>query len=605
MAVWRDSRSVVNIIRNVVLSLIDHLPNFFMDLRSILLLLTVIANAALGVFIFASNPRGRINRIYSVTIIGVVGWAGSILLFFATNRVLMLSFSLASSYFFALIIALSFYYFSVDFPSRLASISQWRFFIIWPPFFILLILLFFSPTILHPFFIRRVIALEKDRLIILGPAHWLYTIYFPLLMGWAFLNLRNKFNSFVGLEKIQIKYVFIGTLIATCFGALFNLFFLHLSVTDWIWLGPVFSLIMTTFIAYAIVKHHLMNIKVIATELLTAIIVLVLLVEFLLSKSPAEFVLRGIFLFIVSLIGYLLIKSVLNEVHQREQLEVLTKQLESANKELERLDQAKSEFLSIASHQLRTPLTAIKGYSSMLLDGTFGPVIGKVKEGVEKVFASTERMVALVNDLLDTSRLDSGRMVFTFVETDLGEITKSVCDELMPKGREKGLAIACTVAPTTPKVFVDQMKIRQVLVNFVDNALKYSDTGMVEVKLECRSSTTATAGQAGSGSIGQTSSDNNVGSDNNELVFSVHDNGWGMTQEEMGFLFKKFSRGRGDTSQIKGTGLGLYVARRLAEAHGGRVWAESAGKGQGSTFFLALKVGWRPSADGVYQPKEE
>lgn len=545
-----------------------------MSIIDIILTISVIISSVLATIIYFRDRKNYVDIFYGLAIYSAALWAFAMIMFRLLDDIALIMFWGRILYIAGANIGLCFLFFGFVFPNEKFKIGKNNRVVL------LLVALCMMAVTLSPYFIKEFRIFSPNiRGLTFGFIYPLYSIYLGayLVIGLWILVQRYKKTSDQIVKK-QILFVFVGSFSAIFSGLLGDIVLPYFGFFQLYWFGPAMLVVMAIFIFYAIVKHHLMDIKVIATELLTALIVLVLLIEFLLSKSPAEFALRGVFLVAVSFIGYLLIKSVLREVHQREQLEELTKQLEIANKELERLDQAKSEFLSMASHQLRTPLTAIKGYSSMLLDGTFGPVVGKVKEGVDKVYQSTERMVALVNDLLDTSRLESGRMIFTFVETDLGEITKSVCDELMPKAQEKSLTIRCIVNGGTPKVFVDQMKIRQVLINFVDNALKYSDTGIVEVKLE----------QKGE-----------------EVVFSVHDNGWGMTPEEMGFLFKKFSRGRGDTSQIKGTGLGLYVARRLAEAHGGRVWAESPGKGQGSTFLLALKIGWKPQSDGMYVPKDE
>lgn len=539
-----------------------------------------IASAAIGVLgfiVFLNDRTSATHRIFFVLSILTIIWSAFNYSIYQSTNPSLAIWLLRVSTFFGFLHAFSTFLFSFIFPATVMPIfPRWIKFIAIPLTCITAVLL------LTPFIFTRALSFENGRLANVqnGPAIPLFGLLSVFFVVAGLVILFKKAKRSQGIEHRQITYIFIGSLITYELIVIFNLIFpVVFKDSRFITLGAVFVFPFIVFTAYAIIKHHLLHIKVIATEILSFLLLITSFFEVVLSDTVGKIIFRVILFSALFVVSFFLIRSVRKEVEQREKLQVLTGQLELANKELSRLDQAKSEFLSIASHQLRTPLTAIKGYSSMLLDGTFGPIGGKIKEGVEKVYASTERMVALVNDLLDTSRLDSGRMLFAFVETDLGEAVKSVCDELMPKRKEKGLAIACAVAPAVPKVFVDQMKIRQVLVNFLDNALKYSDTGTVEAKLEQK---------------------------NDELIFSVHDNGWGMTTEEIGFLFKKFSRGSGEQSKIKGTGLGLYVARRLAEAHGGRVWAESPGKGQGSTFLLALKVGWKPPmGDGVYIPKDE
>ncbi len=248
-----------------------------------------------------------------------------------------------------------------------------------------------------------------------------------------------------------------------------------------------------------------------------------------------------------------------------KEVERATRDLKKANIQLKKLDAAKSEFISIASHQLRTPLTVIKGYISMMLEGNFGPLTKPEEESLGKVFESNERLIQLVEDLLNISRIESGRLQFNYKETDLNKMAESVVDELSTNAKKKNLILEYKApAEALPTLKLDDEKVRQVVMNLVDNAIKYTKEGKVTVTVE----------QAG-----------------NKLHFCVADSGMGIKPEDMPNLFKKFSRGTG-TSLIhtEGTGLGLYVARMMIEAHKGKVWAESDGVGKGSKFCFELPV---------------
>lgn len=244
---------------------------------------------------------------------------------------------------------------------------------------------------------------------------------------------------------------------------------------------------------------------------------------------------------------------------------VATHDLRVANKKLRALDEAKSEFVSIASHQLRTPLTVIKGYISMLVEGNFGKINDRVKESLLKVYESNERLIRLVENLLNISRIESGRLHFSFEEVNFESVVDSVYEELETSAQAKSLDFKLQKPKKScPVSLIDQEKIRQVVMNLVDNAIKYTNSGKVEISIK-----------------------NKEGA----ILFCVKDTGIGISQVDLDKLFKKFSRGT-DISLVhtEGTGLGLYVAREIVEAHHGRIWVESTGVGHGSSFYFELPI---------------
>lgn len=246
-----------------------------------------------------------------------------------------------------------------------------------------------------------------------------------------------------------------------------------------------------------------------------------------------------------------------------EQLEEANTRLVHANDELSRLDKAKTEFLSIASHQLRTPLTAIKGYMSMILDKDYGPYPEKMETPFKDVFESAQRLIALVNDLLDVSRIASGRLELHIQAVDIFKLTGSVIDEIRPKASNKGidLVVENKISPNT-FVKADEEKLRQVVINLVDNAIKYTPKGRVVVRIE---------------------------SNGPKLKYSVIDSGIGLTADEIPQLFHRFMRTpEAVLVETEGTGLGLYVAKTIIEALEGNIRVESAGLGKGSSFIFEL-----------------
>jgi len=264
-----------------------------------------------------------------------------------------------------------------------------------------------------------------------------------------------------------------------------------------------------------------------------------------------------LFVFFIAF-GYQLVRSVIKEIELRAELE-------KAYTELERIDKAKTEFLSIASHQLRTPLSIIKGYISMILEKTYGEIPEKIKQPLGNVYVSNDRLVKLVNDLLDITRLEMGRIELSLEKAHLEEIISSVVEEMKVTAEKKGLYLKYeALKEPLPEISVDKTKIRQVILNLVDNAIKYTQKGGVTVKVRKM---------------------------NSEVRIEVRDTGVGMSKEEIGNLFEIMARGKaGFQYWTEGAGVGLYTARKFAEMHGGKVWAESPGKEKGSTFYIELPV---------------
>ncbi|MBI5913185.1 GAF domain-containing protein [Candidatus Azambacteria bacterium] len=244
----------------------------------------------------------------------------------------------------------------------------------------------------------------------------------------------------------------------------------------------------------------------------------------------------------------------------------LFEQVKEANEKLKELDDLKTDFISIASHQLRTPLTAIKGYTSMIMEGSYGEVSDKVRVTIGKVFQSAQRLIYIVNDLLDISRIEQGRFTIALEPIKVANVLKDVVEELQQNAKSKNLSLELAVAPENMEVTAsaDFNKIRQVFLNVIDNAIKYTNEGYVRVGVEKRA---------------------------NDVLMSVKDSGIGISEASMKNLFQKFSRAKGVTKlHTDGSGLGLFIVKKIMEAHGGTVWAESEGEGKGSQFYVSIPL---------------
>lgn len=532
-----------------------------MNARDAILFITAAFNLTLSSAIVFHNPKSRINIAYALAALAAALWATAIALFRLAEFPSGLG--LARFYYVAAgLIAVFFLEFALIFPDESRRRSRWSVALYVP--IVLFTVLLFGDSFISAYTLR-----PEGKHIALGPAYALYAAYFFGYVGAAFWILVRRFRQASGIARAQLKLVLTGVGIAMILGMWFNLLLPLLGDYRSIGVGPPFTMIMVGFIAYAIFKHHLYNIKIIATEAFGAVLSIILLVRLLASVSVTDFLLNAGVFGIAAVIVFLLIRSVLKEVEQREKIEALAAELGAANEELKRLDQAKSEFISIASHQLRAPLTIIKGYVSMLLEGTLGQVPSLVRESMGKVAISTEQLVRLIADLLDLSRIEGGRMKYEFDRVTMDGIVAEVVRELEAAARAKGLTLAFNGARARGlAVRADTGKLREVIMNLVDNAVKYTAQGGVGVSLypETRDARPW-------------------------LTLAVRDSGIGVKRADAGRMFSKFMRTE-EAKRIRpdGLGLGLYVVKKIVEDHGGRVWMESAGLGQGSAFYVSLPV---------------
>ncbi len=396
---------------------------------------------------------------------------------------------------------------------------------------------------------------------------WFIGIAYIGVVGAAIVLIVHKFSGLSRSERYLMLYVLIGSVLgfgggATNFFAMYNL---SIITPTGLFLGALGVLVAPYFFAYSALRYGLMNVKIIFTEAFAAILVLIFVARSLTSETNADLAINILTLASATVFVYLLVKSVMREVEQREKIESLATELSFANTELKKLDAAKSEFISIAGHQLRTPLTVIKGYTSMVLEGSFGKIPDSIKEALNRVLISSGALAKLVTDLLDLSRIESGKIRYEFKEVNMEAIVYGVMRELEETAKVKNIPLIYkNENAADPRLIGDFDKLHEVVINIVDNAIKYSDHGSVELVLR----------KSGSG-------------ENPRLALSVKDNGIGVKPEDIPKLFGKFVRSE-DAKKIRpdGMGLGLYLAKRIVEDHKGRIKVESPGLGRGSIFTV-------------------
>ncbi len=715
-----------------------------MDLKNTIILISAAINLFLGFFIYLKGKRKLVNGIYSLIAFSVAYWALGMILYRAAATVEYSILWGQVLYTAPIFIVGSFLFFTYVFPEDKDNIKRWLKIIILVICGIVFYLTLFTNTIITNVNFNS----GAEKTIIFGNLYFVYSLFISGFFIWGYINLLRKRNKSVGVFRAQITYVFWGTFLASTLAMVTNLILPTFSIFYFNWLGQVLTLIMVALIAYAIIIHRLMDIKLVLRRsfvYVSSIVVIAVpafLILYFADKFLSQYIVYVSLLVLIgavsvftpiknyyyriankyffsslydsgqviaklsdglrstldvqqvynlisnTLVGSIRAKAVavLNYDESNDQyvlqynngfelngrklfgsdkdlhknfiaksksmvveeiksvaykeykaiidlltsinaavivplnikdevlgvivlgqkesgdmyndedlhmLEVIasqaaiaiknaqlydetkrfsitlqaevehqTKELKRANEELQKLDKAKSDFISIASHQLRTPLTAIKGFTSMILEGTYGTLTDVLRDKLEKILESSERLIRLVKDLLDLSHMEGGKMEFNFAKVDFDAMVKSVVEELKQNAERKKLKFTWKTPAKEFWVWADEQKLRQVVMNLIDNAIKYTRQGSVDVLLEHQ---------------------------DGQIVMSVRDTGMGLQPGESNRLFQKFARGsEASLYHTEGAGIGLYVARKIIDEHQGRVWVESKGEGLGSTFYIKL-----------------
>ncbi|HXN01043.1 MAG TPA: GAF domain-containing sensor histidine kinase [Candidatus Dormibacteraeota bacterium] len=246
-----------------------------------------------------------------------------------------------------------------------------------------------------------------------------------------------------------------------------------------------------------------------------------------------------------------------------------TARLTALNVELQRANQHKAEFLANMSHELRTPLNSILGFSQLLLEGDGGVLTGDQRQDVDIIAQNGQHLLALINDLLDISKLEAGKAQLHRGEVEVEPLISECVDSVRSLAKTKKLDLSASVSVDVGRVFADGPKLKQVLLNLLGNAIKFTETGSVRVTAERQGA---------------------------ELRVSVRDTGIGVPVEDTERIFESFQQGKsGISGKYQGTGLGLAISRQLVEMHGGRIWVKST-PGQGSTFTFTIPQRALPDA---------
>jgi signal transduction histidine kinase len=242
----------------------------------------------------------------------------------------------------------------------------------------------------------------------------------------------------------------------------------------------------------------------------------------------------------------------------------LFREIQDKSRQLEIANQHKSEFLANMSHELRTPLNAIIGFSEVLLERLFGDLNEKQDDYLKDIHSSGRHLLQLINDILDLSKVEAGRMELETSSFDVRTALSNAMTLVRERAQRHGIALGQQVDPKLHEVYADERKFKQILLNLLSNAVKFTpDGGRIDVTARVE--------------------DDNV-------IIAVHDTGIGIAPEDQEAVFEEFRQvGRNYTNKQEGTGLGLALTRKFVELHGGRIWLESE-PGKGSTFTFTIPI---------------
>ncbi len=541
-----------------------------------LLAISAVANFLICVLIVLQGYRG----VFIFAILGVACWDVSIL-FFHLNVFTFLNW-VSFAHFFALVVVFSYYLFAFKFPRETIKEKNKI------SLYILPAVCFLVATV--AIFLTNWVVGDVDygnQVYVIGKYYPIYgtliTFYFSV---GSFVLYKQFIDSTDQTEKQQVRLVLAGAIVSILIATVADLLLPYLSSFEYIWIGPFSTILLVVAVSVAILKYHLFSIKLIIAEAALILLNFLLFANAAFSQDSTILALNVLLSFSVLFFSILIIRGIYKDIKDRERIQKLANDMTTANKRLLALEQQKTEFISIASHQLRTPMTVIKGYASMVLEGAFGKLSPGAYDAMEKLYKASEKIVALIEDLLTVSRLEQGRGLPIFEKVLFAKFLRETLEPFSKEAEEMGLRLSFVAAEGSEStlVSIDKKKIAQALKHLIDNAMKYTKApGRISVTL------------AHDGSKGR-------------VYLSISDTGIGMTEEEITSLLHTGSLndtdtrgffGNSDVSSEKSSskkllsservvGIGFYIAQEIIVAHYGAIHIESEGAGRGTTVTVEL-----------------
>ncbi|MBI2612704.1 hypothetical protein HYW59_02740 [Candidatus Kaiserbacteria bacterium] len=514
----------------------------------------LVASLLIGIAVLVNNPRALVNRALFVMTAAFAVWVYADLVLWASEKPEYIMFFWSAMAPIELLIYAAGWYLVVLLSNR-GSEPSFREKIVAAAAFLPVFLLAHTSYALLGYDLTNC-----DREPIEGPL-WQY-IYFVevLFIGWILAKAIRGYRRMKDpAERKQLALVATGVILSLLVFSAGNFAVLFLLDVDWSYEQyKLFGMpVLAAFITYSAIRFRTFDLKVFTAQaLVIALALLVFSLLFLRSIENVRIITIVTFALVCAL-GWFLVRNVRREIEQRMLIEKQEKELEVANKQQESL-------LHFISHEVKGYLTESQAGFASIVEGDFGAVPDKLKTMAGGALASVRRGVSTVMDLLDASNFKKGTMTFAKNEFDLRKAVREVVGELKKSADEKGLTIDLAIGEGAYMFTGDEDKIRRHVVrNLIDNAIKYTPRGAVRVEL----------------------------TDGDKLHFKVRDSGVGITPEDMQNLFTEGGHGKDSIKvNVHSTGYGLFIAKQIVDAHGGKIWAESQGEGKGSAFIVEFPI---------------
>jgi signal transduction histidine kinase len=394
---------------------------------------------------------------------------------------------------------------------------------------------------------------------------------------WTSVYLLRKTLEAKDKNKKVVTYFSVGVI---CFLLSFSMANIIASITkywDILHYGLFGMPIFMGFLIYLIVEYRLFNIRVLAARILVISIIVLIASQFFFIQTLINQVLTLITLLLVMAFGWWLIKSVEKEYKQKEELKL-------ANAELKKLDQAKSDFINIASHQLRTPITVIQGVASMLIDGDIDRLPKEERQKFyESVWVKSRKLQTIINDILNATKIDNRVSEMDRVEeVNFCELLTKIVSDFELEAKERDIDLILDLPESPVSTIIGQKKyLEEAFVNLINNAIKYTPSSVMTSDVrklrwnKARAKVLVTIREE---------------EKEGKILIQVKDNGIGIPKESASSIFKKFSRANNAVEMYTdGSGLGLYIVKEIIEGHGGKIWFDSK-VNHGTTFSVELPL---------------
>ncbi len=542
---------------------------------------------SLGVVVFRGG-NNRSSRMFFVTVFLMTLWTATIGLFTVSQTAETATFLVKLCYFWGTAIGVFFLFFFIVYPYN-RRVPRPLFYGLIGSLAAYLFLYFFTDLIIgKAFYIGGIVRYGWE----FGSLWFLFYLIFYTCFLSGFVILFRRARHFASPEdRRNMRYVFWGILILISPPTLVNIIFPQFGYFRLIWLGPIMSIGWVSVFAYSIVRYQQMNIKAVTAEVLASVMTAVFFANIFTEVSWGTA--GRIVLFVLFLVfGYFLLRSVAAEVRQKELLAKLNDTLTHFNQqlqervreqtqalkasyevertarvELEKLNDAKNQFIMITQHHLRTPLTTIRWYLESITQGAFGAVAPELSQAVASVKSAAERLTHLINNFLDITELKAGKDILAIAAVSIQPMMRAVLEELRDDMKRLDIMVQYpTDDARWPAVMVDPHKFKEVLFIVLDNAVRYNKKG---------------------GSIALTTD-----TAHDRFILKIENTGLGITKAEQGRLFTDLFQ-RGEAAKRVhpvGRGIGLALARSIVSAHHGSIRIESEGEEKTVTVVIDLPL---------------